>query len=117
MHLPCFLHDGGSAMRGWATAPPCAALGPLERTSCGFLKSIDLHLGFPRAGIQLCSGLGSQSRCVRRWDGCWIRLLDGMLQLSVAGTRDYELRVPTRIRSIVINNAAGTEDGQIAVGG
>ena len=52
-----------------------------------------------------------------RWDGCWIRLLDGMLQLSVAGTRDYELRVPTRIRSIVINNAAGTQDGQISVGG
>ena len=38
-----------------------------------------------------------------------------MLQLSVAGTRDYELRIPTRIRSIVINNAAGTEDGQILV--
>ncbi len=52
-----------------------------------------------------------------RWDRCWIRLLDGMLQLSVAGTRDYELRVPTRIRSIVINNAAGTQDGQISVGG
>jgi hypothetical protein len=38
-----------------------------------------------------------------------------MLQLSVAGTRDYELRIPTRIRSIVINNAAGTDDGQITV--
>ena len=38
-----------------------------------------------------------------------------MLQLSVAGTRDYELRIPTRIRSIVINNAAGTDDGQISV--
>lgn len=38
-----------------------------------------------------------------------------MLQLSVAGTRDYELRIPTRIRSIVINNAAGTDDGQILV--
>ena len=50
-----------------------------------------------------------------RWDKCWIRLLDGMLQLSVAGTRDYELRIPTRIRSIVINNAAGTDDGQITV--
>ena len=33
----------------------------------------------------------------------------------MAGTRDYELRIPTRIRSIVINNAAGTEDGQITV--
>ena len=44
-----------------------------------------------------------------------MRLLDGMLQLSVAGTRDYELRIPTRIRSIVINNAAGTQDGQILV--
>ena len=51
----------------------------------------------------------------RRWDQCWVRLLDGMLQLSVAGTRDYELRIPTRIRSIVINNAAGTQDGQILV--
>ena len=53
--------------------------------------------------------------CHCRWDQCWVRLLDGMLQLSVAGTRDYELRIPTRIRSIVINNAAGTEDGQILV--
>ena len=53
--------------------------------------------------------------CHRRWDQCWVRLLDGMLQLSVAGTRDYELRIPTRIRSIVINNAAGTQDGQILV--
>ncbi len=52
---------------------------------------------------------------LRRWDKCWIRLLDGMLQLSVAGTRDYELRIPTRIRAIVINNAAGTDDGQITV--
>ena len=76
----------------------------------------------PCAGMQLCndrmpSGHGSQLGCLCRWDGCWIRLLDGMLQLSVAGTRDYELRVPTRIRSIVINNAAGTADGQISVGG
>ena len=60
----------------------------------------------PCAGMQLCndrmpSGHGSQLGCLCRWDGCWIRLLDGMLQLSVAGTRDYELRVPTRIRSIV----------------
>jgi hypothetical protein len=53
--------------------------------------------------------------CLFRWDQCWIRLLDGMLQLSVAGTRDYELRIPTRIRSILINCAAGTPDGQIYV--
>ncbi len=44
-----------------------------------------------------------------------MRLLDGMLQLSVAGTRDYELRIPTRIRSILINCAAGSPDGQIYV--
>ncbi len=50
-----------------------------------------------------------------RWDQCWVRLLDGMLQLSVAGTRDYELRIPTRIRSILINCAAGSPDGQIYV--
>ena len=50
-----------------------------------------------------------------RWDQCWIRLLDGMLQLSVAGTRDYELRIPTRIRSIVIKSPEGTPDGQISV--
>ena len=61
----------------------------------------------------LCSILLACLAC--RWDKCWIRLLDGMLQLSVAGTRDYELRIPTRIRSIVINNAAGTDDGQISV--
>ena len=63
-----------------------------------------------------CQGHSSQPEYLCRWDGCWIRLLDGMLQLSVAGTRDYELRVPTRIRSIVINNSAGTADGQISVG-
>ena len=61
----------------------------------------------------LCSILLACLAC--RWDKCWIRLLDGMLQLSVAGTRDYELRIPTRIRSMVINNGAGTEDGQISV--
>ena len=38
-----------------------------------------------------------------------------MLQLSVAGTRDYELRIPTKIRSIVIKQAQGTDDGQISV--
>ena len=65
----------------------------------------------------MISGMVNSRECLCRWDGCWIRLLDGMLQLSVAGTRDYELRVPTRIRSIVINNAAGTQDGQISVGG
>ncbi|KAK9904717.1 hypothetical protein WJX75_001194 [Coccomyxa subellipsoidea] len=57
----------------------------------------------------------SDAAAMMRWDQCWIRLLDGMLQLSVAGTRDYELRIPTRIRSILINCAAGTPDGQIYV--
>jgi hypothetical protein len=64
------------------------------------------------SGLDISDGY----RHTDRWDKCWIRLLDGMLQLSVAGTRDYELRIPTRIRSIVINNAAGTDDGQITVG-
>ncbi|CAL8464659.1 g4194 [Coccomyxa elongata] len=57
----------------------------------------------------------NDAAAMMRWDQCWVRLLDGMLQLSVAGTRDYELRIPTRIRSILINCAAGSPDGQIYV--
>ena len=76
---------------------------------CGIIQAI-FGLPWSEGHIRLDS-----IDCHRRWDQCWVRLLDGMLQLSVAGTRDYELRIPTRIRSIVINNATGTEDGQILV--
>ena len=36
-----------------------------------------------------------------------------MLQLSVADTKDHELRIPVRIRRIAIHNAEGTDDRQI----
>ena len=43
-----------------------------------------------------------------RWDGCFIRLLDGMLQAgALAGadmSDDYQLRIPTRIRALSIGN-------------
>ena len=42
-------------------------------------------------------------RC--RWDGCFIRLLDGMLQtgaLNLVGS-DYKLRIPTAIRHLAIS--------------
>ncbi len=38
----------------------------------------------------------------RRWDGCFIRLLDGMLQAGALGSSDYQLRIPTKIRQLDI---------------
>ena len=41
----------------------------------------------------------------RRWDGCFIRLLDGMLQagaLNLVGP-DHKLRIPTAIRHLAIS--------------
>ncbi len=37
-----------------------------------------------------------------RWDGCFIRLLDGMLQAGALGSADYNLRIPTKIRHLAI---------------
>ena len=42
-------------------------------------------------------------RC--RWDGCFIRLLDGMLQAGALGSSDYQLRIPTKIRHLEILDA------------
>ena len=42
-----------------------------------------------------------------RWDECWIRLLDGMLQLSFSDSGDCQLRRPVRVRSITIRQPAG----------
>ena len=46
-------------------------------------------------------------RCTgwRRWDNCFIRLLDGMLQAGALGSTDYQLRIPTKIRQIEILDA------------
>ena len=40
-----------------------------------------------------------------RWDNCFIRLLDGMLQAGALGSTDYQLRIPTKIRQIEILDA------------
>ena len=40
-----------------------------------------------------------------RWDGCFIRLLDGMLQAGALGSSDYQLRIPTKIRQLDILDA------------
>ena len=40
--------------------------------------------------------------CDGRWDGCFIRLLDGMLQAGALGSADYNLRIPTKIRHLAI---------------
>jgi hypothetical protein len=40
-----------------------------------------------------------------RWDGCFIRLLDGMLQAGALGSTDYQLRIPTKIRHLEILDA------------
>ncbi len=37
-----------------------------------------------------------------RWDGCWIRLLDGLLQAGWLQAGSARLRVPTRIRRLAI---------------
>jgi hypothetical protein len=44
--------------------------------------------------------------CARRWDGCFIRLLDGMLQAGALGSSDYQLRIPTKIRHLEIFDAS-----------
>ena len=43
---------------------------------------------------------------VCRWDSCFIRFLDGMLQTSALGTTDYQLRIPVRLRYVAILDAA-----------
>ena len=44
--------------------------------------------------------------CVSRWDGCFIRLLDGMLQAgaltATATTTDFELKIPTKICHLAV---------------
>ena len=55
----------------------------------------------------------------RRWDNCFIRLLDGMLQAGALGSTDYQLRIPTKIRQIEILDAkprlpSGSESKPIA---
>ncbi|EIE23140.1 hypothetical protein COCSUDRAFT_47508 [Coccomyxa subellipsoidea C-169] len=67
------------------------------------------YLDVARAGIQY----GPHFRMVEkrhidgkavvlRWDGCFIRLLDGMLQAGALGSADYNLRIPTKIRHLAI---------------
>ena len=56
----------------------------------------------------------------RRWDNCFIRLLDGMLQAGALGSTDYQLRIPTKIRQIEILDAkprlpSGSESEPIAI--
>ena len=43
--------------------------------------------------------------CARRWDACFIRLLDGLLQAGALNATDTQLRVPTGIRRLVIKDA------------
>lgn len=54
-----------------------------------------------------------------RWDGCFIRLLDGMLQAGALGSSDYQLRIPTKIRQLEILDPkpalpAGSESESLA---
>jgi fatty acid synthase len=45
------------------------------------------------------------SLLVDRWDGCFIRLLDGMLQAGALidpVKSDFELRIPTKIQHLVV---------------
>ena len=50
--------------------------------------------------------------CVNRWDQCFIRLLDGMLQVigfAGASDGDFALRIPVRIRAISLTEPGGSE--------
>ena len=54
---------------------------------------------------------------LRRWDNCFIRLLDGMLQVAgFAGSDSFEhsLRIPVRIRQIEIRAPGGTAAPAVA---
>ena len=58
-----------------------------------------LHISGAACYITTCSSL------VCRWDGCFVRLLDGLLQASAldpAGC-NFQLRIPTRIRRLAIS--------------
>ena len=41
-----------------------------------------------------------------RWDKCWIRFLDGMLQTSILHSPDFQLRIPVGLRHVAILDAA-----------
>ena len=52
--------------------------------------------------------MGARARC--RWDNCFIRLLDGMLQVlgfADADGGDHALRIPVRIRHLEIGAPGG----------
>ena len=54
---------------------------------------------------------------MRRWDQCFIRLLDGMLQVigfADADGNDHALRIPVRIRGIEVSAPAGTSAPAVA---
>ncbi|KAK9826437.1 hypothetical protein WJX81_005723 [Elliptochloris bilobata] len=42
------------------------------------------------------------SAAVLRWDGCWVRLLDGLLQAGWPQAGSNRMRLPTRIRCLAI---------------
>ena len=55
--------------------------------------------------MQNCCKMLMVGLCECRWDDCFIRLLDGMLQVvgfTDKSLQDNMLKVPTRIRSITI---------------
>jgi hypothetical protein len=43
-----------------------------------------------------------QALSVGRWTGCWVRLLDGLLQVGWLEAGSARLRLPTRIRRLSI---------------
>ena len=66
--------------------------------------------------ICLLSPYFSQGSAWCRWDACFIRLLDGLLQAGALNALDTSLRVPTAIRRLEILNPiplvpAGSEGG------
>ncbi|CAK0786732.1 hypothetical protein CVIRNUC_009946 [Coccomyxa viridis] len=76
------------------------------------VEASTFYLDVARAGIQYGPHFKmvhkrhiEGKQVVLRWDNCFIRLLDGMLQAGALGSTDYQLRIPTKIRQIEILDA------------
>ena len=69
---------------------------------------------YPVAGLhgeQSCADTWDDFAILCRWDDCFIRLLDGMLQVvgfTDKSLQDNMLKIPTRIRSITIAHPEGS---------
>ena len=45
-----------------------------------------------------------------RWDACFIRFLDGLLQTTGLCHADHQLRIPVRLREVLVHDPAPAVD-------